>query len=392
MSLTIRILLFLYVVLSLSIFPMTELGSITTNIIVPFALLCVVPYSILRQNIDSFIVAWILFLLWGSIVSIDSIDSEVAFTTQKRLVMTIAYSFVVYVMVKTSIKYFKSILNGFIVSSIIIMGYALYNSGDIDLYDTSRIEFLGINANSYGYFAFIACVSMFYKYSIGGRTRALLILSIIISIVSLYVVTLSASRGGFIILLLTIFVGYVLILNPDRKWDVKQLLYTIVYVAVFYSIYTLVYGAIADSYLANRFQTLQLTETSRQYHMVKAYQIGVENFWTGVGGGNYSIIPKEFELGSFSHNTVLEAFANYGIFGPILLLWIYYIAMNAALKMGTSLRVLTASFIVIHFVYGLLYVTYLSIEFMGILFMMHACSISSYKLLGKKDISREPFE
>ena len=111
----------------------------------------------------------------------------------------------------------------------------------------------------------------------------------------------------------------------------------------------------------------------------KAIEIGIDNPVIGVGAGNYAIIPKEIEPGSFSHNTFTEVFANFGIIGLIiylkmLLLLTFKILKNFRTK-NIKIRIINYQFLLFFLgflIYNTLYVVYLSTIFMHFLFVIYA--------------------
>ena len=134
-----------------------------------------------------------------------------------------------------------------------------------------------------------------------------------------------------------------------------------------------------DSYLLKRFNDLEERETPRQFHARKAIEIGSDNPLIGVGAGNYAIVPKAIEQGSFSHNTFTEVFANFGLVGVFMyLIMLFALAIKIRKNLKTNnnrIRVINYQillFFLVFVIYNTLYVVYLSNIFMHFLFVIYA--------------------
>lgn len=120
-----------------------------------------------------------------------------------------------------------------------------------------------------------------------------------------------------------------------------------------------------NSYLATRFEK-NLNEDSRFFLMKESYEIGLENFPIGVGAGNYVMhsISKHF-----SHISYLELFANQGIIGVILFIWLLAYFTKLQWKRFIITRdkkfLLFLSFGLIFILDNFFYVFYLDLWLMG---------------------------
>ena len=73
----------------------------------------------------------------------------------------------------------------------------------------------------------------------------------------------------------------------------------------------------SNSYLYTR-SSENVKDDIRRYLMEDAFNVGLDNFFTGVGTGCYCIVSR---YGGFSHTTYIELFANTGILGSLIFIW-----------------------------------------------------------------------
>jgi hypothetical protein len=247
--------------------------------------------------------------------------------------------------------------------------YLFGTSYDIDSSERLADEF--VSENTYGYYIFAGLFSGFFL--INNSIKSLFILLILI-VASFHLIMLNASRGSLIIftILISFNIMIFLSLSKNKNLFIKTFLFLIVTaILIAGAIYVYIY-IIEDSYINARFLSLEDRVSTREYHFYKAIEIGLQYPFLGVGGGNYAVIPKDIELGSFSHCSYVEAFANYGVMGLILLLTCYYDFFRSIFRMKNVQRkdkinkYLSLSFFIVFLVYNFFYVTYLNIVFMGI--------------------------
>ena len=144
---------------------------------------------------------------------------------------------------------------------------------------------------------------------------------------TIYIALTTSSRGGLITTLILIIGNiYLISIKRNKKKQNKHIrFYSLISIIIMGLVLNYFYDNIyLNSNINKRFDLLYLNESTREYHVQKAIEIGLENPILGIGAGNYSITPKLIEMGSFTHNAFAEAFVSYGIFGLLLYLLICF--------------------------------------------------------------------
>ena len=191
-------------------------------------------------------------------------------------------------------------------------------------------------------------------------------------------------------------IGNVFIISSISKKGVFKKLFFLILTS-FFLIYTISYlndNYLQNSYLLKRFDQMEEVENPREFLASNAIEVGLRNPIIGVGAGNYALIPKRIEQGSFSHNTFTEIFANFGsiglfLFGGFFLTVLFKLRRLLRFKNENTKIVLyqILLFLILFLVYSTLYVVYLSNVFMHLLFVIYAhLSILDRNLLVKNKI------
>ena len=356
-------------------------GFYSAYLLLPLTFLYFFFQSKFQLRYNNFLVLIFIFFLWGCISSIFGINYEMSLAVQRRLLLVLIYSYIIFYYGNKS---FENIQNIFVMhNSIIYFAFLYILSFDtvLDINSDSRLSFnnytdFAINANTYGYFAFTALASSFSIHIIKATNFSLLNF-IITSALSMYVVILSASRGGsFVLFLLLILFIILYILNKEGQNKFAKI-FTI-FISLIFALFLIIQVLIAaqESFLFVRIVDQDIKYDARILHFFNGIKVGFSNFFLGVGAGNYSLIPNTFDEG-FSHNSFVEAFANHGFFGLI----IYTLFIRELFTKPHSLKnsYLWQCYLVVlicFIAYNFLYVTYLSNLFMGF--------ISSQYLMIKK--------
>lgn len=362
-----------------------DLGQIGTYVLIPFAFLI---YFFGNNRVTNYVLSkntvkyYIFFFIISSLSILYSIDKNIAILTQRRMFIVLLFSLTVF---SYSIKSFKNIITLYKTNAFLLFLLFFYISTlGIDLSESNRAEDSVLNANTYGYFIFNGLFSLFILYnSSKPKTKLRYIifaLTIIGSIYSFQLVLISASRGASIIISLLIIGNIFITFFLFKKGFLKKFFFlAIIFFGFIYLLEYLNSNYLKDSFLVQRFDLLDENGTPREFHVKKAIEIGLENPILGVGAGNYAIIPKSHEQGSFSHNTYAEIFANFGLFGVLsYLIFIFSIFLKikrlhkflAREEKIVVYQILLYLFIFI--IYSTLYVVYLSAVFMHFLFMIYA--------------------
>ena len=188
-----------------------------------------------------------------------------------------------------------------------------------------RLSDAKLNANMMGYYTFYLTFAIFVlgeeiQKPIFKRLFRLLFLGMIF--VSYYVAIITASRQILIIqipfLICLLYVRYI----KDVSYTYRFLFFILVAVVIFFS-KDIVVDSYNNSLLQERNQQ-EVKDDSRTLLVKDAFRVGMDHFYIGVGNGNY---VKYSESHRFSHNTYLELFANTGIIGLSIYLYmlIYFL-------------------------------------------------------------------
>tara|TARA_B100000780_G_scaffold273364_1_gene236845 strand:+ start:710 stop:1924 length:1215 start_codon:yes stop_codon:yes gene_type:complete len=324
---------------------------------------------------------YLIFILLTSISILYSIDPLVALLTQLKLIIVFAFSISVFSYCLESFRNVKVLYFANLIVLFYLFIYTYYNG--IDIGSAERINEDVFNANTYGYFIFIGMHSLFSLYIMTKRKEIkffFLVLIVVASIFSFALVLASASRGALLVTFGLIIGNVFIILNLNKKSVLRKFVFLFITVSlVFYSVQYGYDNYFENSLVEQRFNQLEQMETPREFHLQKAIEIGFENPIFGVGSGNYAIIPKKIEQGSFTHNSFAEIFANNGFPGLIVLLGFLsciFLKLKKMLsfkneKLKVSLYQIYL-FLILFFFHGFLYVFYLDTIFLHFLFVIYA--------------------
>ncbi|MDA9325353.1 O-antigen ligase family protein [Flavobacteriales bacterium] len=361
-----------------------ELGQIGTTVVIPLGFI----YFFLskRRRIIPILsikpLFWyIFFFLFASLSILYSIDPNVAIETQLKMFIILIFTIAVFSYALNSIKAVKVLYISNIIVLFLLILYVvkLGISTEVD----ERIIDGVLNANTYGYYVFTGLFSLFILYSYRQNRKQKIIFSIVIVFVCFYsmlVILASASRGASIIISIVI-IGNMFIINFASKKGIlkKAIVLTIFSIGLFYLFIFISENYLNDSYLLRRFNNLEERETPRDFHSRKAIEIGSDHPLFGVGSGNYAVVPKIIEPGSFSHNTFTEIFANYGSIGCVIYFLMLFRVGSKILKNlninNEKTRIINYQILFFFFmflIYSTLYVVYLNTTFMHFLFVIYA--------------------
>lgn len=312
----------------------------------------------------------ILFFIWASFVSVFAADSLLAYQTQKRIMLVLLYCYALISFSSKSINNLNVVLAGHVLA--LMAMYLNFIGGGVDLsfYENVRYD-INFNANTYGYVIFGGlCSWILLCNSVQLSKNLKYAISVALIICGIYVLLIAASRGGIIVYFVVLLFWF--FSERVKLQSSKASLY------LFFGLIAFIYLVLSASefdfssiYLYQRFSSMSDEESIRGLHLMEAINVGYNNIIFGVGGGNYSIQPRHFEPGIFSHNGFAEAFANYGLIGFLLYasLMIEYINKLYAfynITKKTSLILVHTGFVIGFVVYNMFYVPYVTLEFMGV--------------------------
>ena len=224
-----------------------------------------------------------------------------------------------------------------------------------------RLNDAKLNANMLGYYTFYLTFAIFIlgeeiqQPILIRRIFRLLFLGMIF--VSYFVAIITASRQVLIIqiplLIFLIYVRYIKEVSYTYRF-----IFLILAAVVIYFSRDIVADSYNDSLLQKRNQQ-DVKEDSRSLLVKDAFRVGMEHFYTGVGNGNY---VKYSVTQNFSHNSYLELFANTGIIGLSIYLYmlVSYLKLQYWRYKATEDKLFLSFiiFFIIYCLYNFFYVFY----------------------------------
>lgn len=362
---------------SLIIFPILQQSQIATYGIIPAVFLYFLFKDIYKKKTSNkkFFNIFLFFFFWGFITTIWAIDHNVAIKTQRRILIIILYSYSIISFANKSENNIILIFKAHAITLIILLAYVFFVQGiKIDIGNNIQEQF-EFNSNTYGYYIFIGFFSSIIIFFYSQRKVILFIIILMLTIGSSILLFLTASRGGFIIFGMSIFLILIAMLKSQKQTNYKFITKATLLFVVFYFIGIFLFETFfSETYLYTRFFQLKEYASPRTLHFYEAIKVGW-NHPFGVGGGNYSLVPRSFEQGSFSHNGFSEAFANYGYIGLFLYIGMFFEYYKSIRKISKQEVFAEQQIINIHYVffiaflsYNIFYIPYLTLEFIGIFF------------------------
>ncbi len=186
--------------------------------------------------------------------------------------------------------------------------------------DKGRMNDAKLNANTMAYYTFYVSLIVFILgeilESVFWKKISRIAFFLLIPL-SFLVALVTASRQ-----VLVIQIPLLSFLLYNRYWHRASLVYRVITViALIISFWTLsgfVESVYEKSYLAVRNEK-NVNDDSRFFLLKEAFVVGIEHFPLGVGAGNFKMYSRHR---NFSHNSYLELFANQGVFGASLFIWL----------------------------------------------------------------------
>lgn len=195
--------------------------------------------------------------------------------------------------------------------------YAYNNMLDIE-FGVDRLNDLKLNANTFAYHTFYATFSIFIlgEYSIGIK-RIVRILFLLMMPLSFVTALYTGSRQLLIVqvplILMLLFGRYFKYVSLQKR----VIALFLVFIAII-AISPKLLRVYNNSMLKERTE-LSLQEDSRVMLFKDALKVGNDHFPLGVGANNYIVYSYNHH---FSHNTYLELYANEGIIGLFIYLYL----------------------------------------------------------------------
>lgn len=362
-------------------------NKIALYIIIPFALcLSIVNYGFVTknkyQNILTALIVWIFIsYIWA--------EYKIAAENElKQLVGTFAVAYV-YTAVSQNIKRIPYLYVTYI---ILFVGACIYAKNNILLdmvSDTDRLTDDTLNANTLAYFLFYVTFTIYVlrNFSTKWIFKKLLSIGFVLMIPLTFIVALlTASRQVLIIQIPLISILLYLRYIKDTRFLTKVTCIILIGISAIVAA-PYVSKVYDDSYLKTR-NEMDISDDGRVVLLKDAIDVGNRHFPIGVGPGNY-IFYSPNRL--FSHNTYTELYANEGIIGLWLYVWMILLFIKRQWsRYKTSRDSQYLVFLIFGIIYafdGFFYVFYPHLWLMGMFMLVAGHSetyYSTYTLKHKK--------
>lgn len=266
----------------------------------------------------------IVFALGLIISSLFSSDVSISLLSASKFLFPFIY---IYLSIKILADNFtvETLLKGFCIAfaliySIPVIVFLLSGGGisNINIYSISNEATNSFASNHYGWSSILFLVSGFIVLSVMSPTRLFKLFILLISLVSIYLLIISANRTSW--LALTLVVTYLFF----RKSNIKPIYkYAILLSTTFIVIYLLNIENSAINFVLNK--NLRQTEEGEPRLLVAKYMLSIFNsdfslWFTGVGFYDHSLLRGRSLLSSY-HNSYLEVLFGCGI--PLFLIFLY---------------------------------------------------------------------
>lgn len=202
---------------------------------------------------------------------------------------------------------------------------------DIDISsDMERMNDEKLNANTMAYYTFFITyiIFIFGEMAESPRIRKILRYTFFLTIpMSFYVALVTASRQVLVMQVpLIIYFLYSRYFTKTKN-NVK-VVFVLAIILGYFALNNFVTNIYESSFLKQRSETA-LLEDSRWLLAKDAFEVGCQHWLTGVGAGNYVYYSYNKH---FSHNTFLELFANTGIIGVSIYIYVLFVFLRKQWK------------------------------------------------------------
>lgn len=244
----------------------------------------------------------------------------------------------------------------------IIMVYYTYKTGVISSFnpDFGRLQSgaeVGINANAYGYFTFVALYAIGAIMIINNK-QIYKFLFLTIFLIGAYINILAASRAGFLFTILSTVSIY--IASSFKNW--KGLYYKILVVIIILSFFLVKESSIFEKLIIfQRYTSFAESGQDQRLVILKNGLTLIGKYPFGIGAGQFEPLMVNFSnLGiiAAAHNSFILVGANYGIIALIVFLAVFHFFIKNSIKNIKSKNMLIRRYGIMFFTFGILFFFY----------------------------------
>lgn len=360
-------------------------ASLLSDLINQLALYVVLPLAfILSWNLgksrpNKYMIILILLYIWIAISLLWATNTNLAFRQLQQILGAFVLCFILSV---NALKQ-KNLPWLYTIFIILLIGdwyYAYNNIFDVIDIGVDRLDDEKLNANSLAYHTFYVTMAVYILGTLETfRFRKIFRWLFFLTIpLSFQTALLTASRQ--VLLIQAPFIFALLVIRYYAKISIaKRMLFIICLVAACATLGHKVYNEYENSTLHQRAEK-DLKEDSRTKLMKDAFKVGMEHQPFGVGAGNYIVYSYNKH---FSHNNYLELFANEGIIGLWIYLWMMFHFMKVQIRRYKKYKdkyfLVFTFFGIFYIIDGFFYVFYAQIWLISFFILVATHSDTYYK-------------
>jgi O-antigen ligase len=345
-----------------AIFPLfKDFTWISTNIILP---IIAILYFFSKEFFYNKLFGALIVIYLGSLFSIIHVQNfDAYFFELQKITGVFISSFIVFFFVRKNISNLFLVYYIFVLKFLIIIIFSYFNL-DLLLFDfenerLSSGKDIGINANVYGYFCFLALNFCGYILII-NKNLIYKYLFLILTILGITATILAASRGGLIFVILIS-----LTISITLYWKEKRRIFLVLILLVLSISLLNKKITLTNFHIFERFENYTSTgEDERTVIVSEGLSIFLDNP-LGVGGGQfqtYMLNSSKLNKLAVSHNSFLLLLVNYGLVSLIAYLYIFFILLKNSLILIKSKYVILKKYgfifffsVIYFFFYNFLY-------------------------------------
>lgn len=360
-------------------------ASLLSDLINQLALYVVLPlafilsWNLAKSRPNKYMIILILLYIWIAISLLWATNTNLAFRQLQQILGAFVLCFILSV---NALKQ-KNLPWLYTIFIILLIGdwyYAYNNIFDVIDIGVDRLDDEKLNANSLAYHTFYVTMAVYILGTLETfRFRKIFRWLFFLTIpLSFQTALLTASRQ--VLLIQAPFIFALLVIRYYAKISIaKRLLFIICLVAACTTLGHKVYNEYENSTLHQRAEK-DLKEDSRTKLMKDAFKVGMEHQPFGVGAGNYIVYSYNKH---FSHNNYLELFANEGIIGLWIYLWMMFHFMKVQIRRYKKYKdkyfLVFTFFGIFYIIDGFFYVFYAQIWLISFFILVATHSDTYYK-------------
>ena len=330
-------------------------------------------------NFDKFIRNFLFIILFAFLSIISAYSLEFYIYEIKKLLGVLVILVITFFLLKRNINNIW-LLYLILSAKFLIMFFFTYQSGILTNFDftESRLQsggMVGINANTYGYFAFISQFALAIIYNI-RKNFILLILIVLVFFLSFYINTVTASRAGLFFTFMSTATIYLSLTFKKYNTFIFKIILLILSIISIIPLFNL----FEDYSIFKRY--IEFT-SSYDDERLTIFLNGIDLILKnplGVGAGHFENEMRLTDIGKYaaSHNSFLLVTANYGWIALLYFIGMFVVIFKNIIKLLKEnnliikkYALLFISFVSLFLFYNFFYDMLLNMYLMLMLFLVN---------------------